>query len=180
MFQRFIDWIKSLFAKKEETSVIPPLAVPIPKKPVIEDVDANTPWMKWMKQRKGWDETNNDKQLAVYWKYTNVPYYKTVRGVEHAWCAMIVCAALEETGYKSSRDAAAASFDRYGTKLDKPKYGCVITVHRSGGSGRHVTFFYNYDENGDLICLGGNQGDEINYTVYPIERLVAARWPVKK
>lgn len=142
-----------------------------------------TAYMDWMLNRLGWTEFKNDKQLSVYWKYTNVPGYKTTIGTNYAWCAMIVCAALEENGFKSTRDAGAISYDSYPSKsltVDQLVYGAIVTIKRSGGSGRHVAFFVGYDKNGDMILLGGNQDNEINKTVYPRSRFASGHMPVRK
>jgi len=145
------------------------------------DVDQKSaPWMDFMMARYGWNESKNDAELAKFWKYTNVPGFKTVRGSDHAWCAMIVCAALEETGFESTKNAAAISYDSYGNPIKAPKFGAIITVSRSGGSGRHVTFFSHFDTQGNLVCLGGNQSDSICYAVYSPSRVKSINWPIAK
>lgn len=145
------------------------------------DTDSKSaPWMDFMLARYGWNENRNDAELAKFWKYTNVPGYKTVRGADHAWCAMIVCAALEETGFKSTKNAAAISYDSYGNPMKTPKFGSIITVARSGGSGRHVTFFSHFDSQGNYVCLGGNQSDSICYATYSPSRVKSINWPVEK
>lgn len=142
---------------------------------------SDTPWMEFMSAKLGWTEFDHDKELSKYWKYTNVPEYRTVIGAEHAWCAMLVCGALEETGYKSTRDAGADSFMYYGEKLSTPKRGAVCVIKTGNtDSGYHVTFFDHFDDSGDLVCLGGNQGDSVCYRTYSKSKLAACRWPVKK
>ena len=179
-------FFKNLFSKKTEEPVLAQKPVePLPPSQkietgVVKDKENLTPWMDWMRSKLHWDEFSKNKELSVYWKYTNVPFFKSVIGSDHAWCAMIVCAALEETGFQSTRDAGAISFDSYGKKLDHLVKGCVVTISRTGGSGRHVTFFDHFAENGDMVCLGGNQNNEINLTSYPVSRLKAIRWPVPK
>ena len=138
------------------------------------------PWYDWIKEKIGWNEFDNDKELSVYWKYTNVPNYKTTQGSDHAWCAMIICAALEETGFKSTNNAAAISYDKYGVELLRPKKGCILTIKRKGGSGRHVTLFDQLDKNGNFIGLGGNQSNEIDFATFKKEDIVSMRWPIKK
>lgn len=143
----------------------------------VERPSGDAPWMKWVEANIGQKEISGSKHnpfIVDLFKYTT---YKTSTD-ETPWCAAFVCAALEKAGYKSTRSAAAASFDKYGTRSDL-KYGAILTFHRSGGSGRHVTFFHSFDKNGDIIALGGNQSDQLKKSVYPKSRLVACRWPVK-
>lgn len=146
-------------------------------KPVTSD--AATPWMGWMKARLGWNETNNDKQLSDYWKYTDY-HPGTVVGPANAWCAMAVCAALEESGYQSTRDASAISYADYGTEsILKP--GCIVVIEHTNGH-HHVTFCESVIDEHHVNCLGGNQEDSIKVSRYEFgmggDKIIATRWPI--
>lgn len=152
------------------------------------------PWRQWFVDRLGWNEGNpaNCAALEKGWKYTNVPGYRGIKGRDRAWCAMAVCTALEENGYKSSRDAAAASYDDYGTPINFKKdgipKGAIVTIRHASG-GRHVTTANRNHAPGErwLEGLGGNQMDSIRVSTYDVsgndnghDQIVAVRWPVKK
>jgi uncharacterized protein (TIGR02594 family) len=150
-------------------------------------LSVETPWMDWMHKHLGWNEANNDKQLAEFWKYTTYTAGQkahTVRGRAFAWCAMTVNAALFESGYVGNRNPAAISFASYGTHCE-PKYGAIIVIEHPSGS-HHVTFFNKWVDESKKICecLGGNQSDSIKISLYNLsgqghDKMVACRWPHK-
>lgn len=145
----------------------------VPAKPS----DSETPWMDWMAPHLGAKEISGRKHnpfIVGLFAYTT---YDTTKD-ETPWCAALVNAALIKTGFKGTRSAAAASFDKYGTKCPL-KYGAVVTLRHKNG-GRHVTFFVKLDPKGRMVCRGGNQGNALKDSTYARSELVASRWPVKK
>lgn len=155
----------------------------IGKKPDPTPVSSSeTPWMDWLLANKGQKEIPGNKAnpfITELFQYTSLKNHPMATTDETAWCAACANAALVKNGYKGTNSAAAASFDNYGTKLDKPKYGCVITLRHPGG-GRHVAFFLGYNAQGRLRLLGGNQSNSLKESLFSASELVAARWPVKK
>lgn len=120
------------------------------------------PWMQWMRARMGWSEMTHDKALAAYWKYTNHDS-NTVVGSDNAWCAMIMNAALIESGFKGTHKANAASFVDFGRKSPMVP-GCGVVIKHLGGQriGRyHVTFCDLIMDADWFTGLGGNQSDQI-------------------
>lgn len=145
----------------------------------------DAPWMNWLEARLGWNETNNDKELSQYWKYVHLPF-TTVRGREHAWCAMTANAALIESGYVGNGNAAAVSFVKYGTPCDYI-FGAIIPIRHASG-GHHVTFFHHWINEKMKIAalLGGNQSNGIRITGFNLsgnasghDECASPRWPVK-
>ena len=57
------------------------------------------------------------------------------------------------------------------------KMGDVVIINRpkSGADTRHVGFFAGYDKDGNMKVLGGNQGDEVNITVYNASDVIGIR-----
>jgi hypothetical protein len=53
--------------------------------------------------------------------------------------------------------------------------GCIVTFTRQGGG--HVGFVVGQDKLGNLLVLGGNQGDEVNVRTFPSGRATSFRWP---
>lgn len=100
-------------------------------------------------------------------------------GQGSAWCADFVGWCLEEEGVRSTRSAAAASYRTYG-KETYPCAGCIVVFDKThvdaAGTG-HVGFLVGI-EGGELLVLGGNQGNEVCVRRYGPERVVAYRWPV--
>lgn len=48
-------------------------------------------------------------------------------------------------------------------------------VIKKSGTQFHVGFFAGYDENGNVLILGGNQADSLNVTPYPADQIVSVR-----
>lgn len=143
--------------------------------------DSETPWMDWLERNKGEKEIPGTKAnpfIIDLFRYTSLKNHPLATTDETAWCAAMACAALEKNGYASPRSASAATFDTYGTESDL-KYGAILTFRRTGGSGRHVTFYVGTDSQGRLKCLGGNQQDSLKESAYDRSDLIAVRWPVK-
>lgn len=136
-----------------------------------------TPWMTEAKKDIGQKEIpgGQDNPFIVdCFKYTT---YKATDD-ETPWCAAYVCMRLEKAGFKSTKSAAAASYDKYGMSTDLV-YGSIVTIKHASG-GRHVTFCYDVQPGHDsFLGLGGNQGDAVKVSSYPKSHIVATRLPVK-
>ena len=95
---------------------------------------------------------------------------------ETPWCAAFVGACLERAGIRSSRFESAASYLKWGVRLDGPAHGCIVVFSRDGGG--HVGFVVGVDTSGNLLVLGGNQGDQVSVKAFPTTRVTGYRWPV--
>lgn len=107
-----------------------------------------------------------DKLCQGVWRTENTP-----------WCAGFVSAKLAEVGLVKHIPEAfpmARSYEKAGTKLDKPAYGCVVVFSRNGGG--HVGFVVGKDRQGHIMVLGGNQGDAVNIKPFVPSRVTAYRW----
>ncbi|EMB9116631.1 TPA: TIGR02594 family protein [Escherichia coli] len=98
-----------------------------------------------------------------------------IKDDETPWCAAFVGAMLERVGIRSTRFESAKSYLDWGEKLDTPVYGCIVVFTRVGGG--HVGFVVGRRANGDLLVLGGNQGDAVNIRAFPTSRVSGYRWP---
>ena len=94
---------------------------------------------------------------------------------ETPWCAAFVGFCLENVDIVSSRFESAKSYMSWGQFLGEPVYGCIAVFTREGGG--HVGFCVGQTQNGDLLILGGNQGNEVNIRAFPRARASAYRWP---
>lgn len=107
--------------------------------------------------------------------------------IGNAWCGTFVAHCLKTSGFtKGSVNSRLASWNKkrndqckvypfnwYGAKdyineggykLSKPAYGCVAVKSRTGGG--HVCFVVGKNAKGQLVCLGGNQGNAVSYALY--------------
>lgn len=98
-----------------------------------------------------------------------------IKDDETPWCAAFVGAMLERSGIKSSRFESAKSYLEWGQLLAMPVVGCIVVFTRQGGG--HVGFAVGRDVKGNLLVLGGNQGDEVNIRAFPVSRVSGYRWP---
>ena len=99
-----------------------------------------------------------------------------IRDDETPWCSAFVGAMLEFSGIVSTRFESARSWEQWGRPLQFPVYGCVAVFSRTGGGG-HVGFVIGRDVAGNLLILGGNQGDAVSVMAFRTDRVTAYRWP---
>jgi uncharacterized protein (TIGR02594 family) len=102
-----------------------------------------------------------------------------IRDDETAWCAAFVGSNLELEDIQSSRSPAARSYERWGQKLYKPAVGAIVVFWRGSPNGwsGHVGFITGIDKVGNLLVLGGNQGDQVSIKAFTRDRVLSYRWP---
>lgn len=138
------------------------------------------PWMVIARSLEGTREIAGRKhnpRILAMWKMAKLPFTDD----ETPWCAGFVGACLEQAGFRSTRSAAARSYERweYGTRLRKPVADCIVVFWRgkpTGWSG-HVGFVDGVDQQGRLMVLGGNQGNAVNIKPFNKARVVGYFWP---
>jgi uncharacterized protein (TIGR02594 family) len=135
-------------------------------------------WLAAARAYLGQAEVKGAKHNPVilrWWTLIRAPFTDD----ETPWCAAFVGGVLEECGYKSTRSAAARSYSNYGVELNKPAYGCIVVLWRGRPDGPfgHVGYLVGKDQKGNLMILGGNQGDMVSIRPFSPERVIAFRWP---
>lgn len=104
---------------------------------------------------------------------------------ETAWCGTFVSACLATAGFKPPRGAVGVRARWWGgwgdplSLTERPPLGAIAVYSRPGGG--HVGFVVGMTPQGDLIILGGNQGNAVTEARFarndPRLKLVALRWP---
>lgn len=115
--------------------------------------------------------------IVSWWETMKAPF----RNDETPWCAAFVGAVLEECGIKSTRSPAARSYLKHGKAIVRPAVGSIVVFwrgNRQGWSG-HVGFIVGKDEDGNLMVLGGNQGNAVSVKPFSVDRVLGYRWPGK-
>lgn len=177
MFERFLAWLKKLFAPKP-LPLPPPVHIP-PDQEVLDY--KQLPWMKVAYSYVGVHEIAGSKahpKIAQWLKDVGQN-----GSDEIAWCAAYANGVLKEAGYQHTRKATARSILDLPNKLDFPKPGSIVVFWRGSIQGwqGHVGFVEKVSTDGKNIrVLGGNQSDEVNSSWYSIDRVLGYRWPEVK
>ena len=92
------------------------------------------------------------------------------------WCGTFAAMCLANAGLTPPKDwYRATSWLTLPVALSRPAYGCVVVFTRDGGG--HVGFVVGKDKAGNLMVLGGNQGDAVSIRPFAISRVAGYRWP---
>lgn len=135
-------------------------------------------WIKFAKSKIGLHEIVGAKHNPeiVQWVHE---LGGTWHDDETPWCGVFVAKSLTMGSRAIPQSFAwARAYLTYGTKLTKPCYGCVGVMGRAGGGG-HVTFIIGKTKSGELVCLGGNQGNQVCIAKYPVSRFLGFVFPAK-
>lgn len=100
-----------------------------------------------------------------------------VKEDETAWCSCFVNYIAQQCGVSMSGKLDARSWLKVGEEVKYPLVGDVVIFWREKRSSwkGHVGFFAGYNHNGDILCLGGNQSNEVNISTYSKSRLLGFR-----
>ena len=134
-------------------------------------------WLRRARQEIGVSEIagrQHSKRVLSYWQLAKLYFTDD----ETPWCAGFVGAMLEDCGIKSTRSGMARSYEKWGQPCGAIP-GAIVVFWRgskNGGSG-HVGFVTGKDQYGNVMGLGGNQGDAVNVKPFETSRVVGYRWP---
>jgi uncharacterized protein (TIGR02594 family) len=120
-------------------------------------------------------EGGEDNPIIVQW-FKDIGHW-WVKDDETAWCSCFINWLAWMTGVEMSGKLDARSWLRVGQSVNFPHIGDVVVFwreHITSWKG-HVGLFNGYDHNGNIIVLGGNQGNEVCYSVYDKDRLLDFR-----
>lgn len=135
-------------------------------------------WLIEARKNLGVKETKGKVHTSEVLKYWKDIKRGGIKDDETPWCAAFVGAMLERVGVKSTRFESAKSYLDWGQLLALPVVGCIVIFTREGGG--HVGFVVGRDTKGNLLVLGGNQGDEVNIRSFPVSRVTGYRWPIDR
>jgi uncharacterized protein (TIGR02594 family) len=102
-----------------------------------------------------------------------------IRDDETPWCAAFVGSILEMCDIESSRKAFARSYQHWGVEIVRPIPGCIVVFWRGSPNSfsGHVGFITGVTRTGNLVVLGGNQGDQVCERFFTRDRVLSYRWP---
>ncbi|MFY9479163.1 MAG: TIGR02594 family protein [Aquabacterium sp.] len=99
-----------------------------------------------------------------------------IKNDEIPWCSGFACAVMEEAGIRSPRTDGAKNWLGWGVALPSPVYGCIVVFRRPGGW--HMGFVVGLDAKGNLMVLGGNQGNQVSIAAFARDRVEGYRYPM--
>jgi len=140
------------------------------------------PWMVAARAFIGIKEIRGSEHTPEILEMFRLAGHSWVSDDETPWCAAAANAALALAGFEGTGQLNARSFLNFGEEISTPRIGDIVVFWRVKPDSwqGHVGFFAGFSRDGDIICLGGNQGDEFNFSQYQRERLLGYRRPVKR
>lgn len=146
--------------------------------------DTVPPWLQTMRDITGTKEVQGaaNSPVIMAWRdeiarrYPDMAEY--CAGYTHdsiAWCGLTVAYCMARNGIKPVKEFLwADNWRKFGTKLDKPRLGCILTFKRTGGN--HVAL-YEGEEGSNYIIRGGNQSDMVCVQRKAKSELTGIVWP---
>lgn len=109
-----------------------------------------------------------------------VDMFKRVVGKEYpdevSWCAALVGSCLERVGINSTKSLLARSYLNFGQETNSPKRGDIVVFWReSPDSWKGHVGFYAGKSGSNILCLGGNQSNQVSIAHYPESRVLSYR-----
>ncbi len=111
-------------------------------------------------------------------KYASDIGMSWIKEDEKAWCSIFLNWVAHKAKYERSNRANAKSWLDIGFKVDKPEPGDVVVYSRGNVNGPfgHVGLFLGFSaDKSRIYTLGGNQGNSVSISGYPVERLLEFR-----
>ena len=118
--------------------------------------------------------SQHNKRILEYQSMTGLDFGND----EVAWCSIFANWVTLQVNLPITNSAMAKSWLKIGRKTIAPKPGDIVVFWRRSKTGPfgHVGFFDGYEKDGESIyCIGGNQNDEVNITVFPLSRVLQFR-----
>lgn len=139
-------------------------------------------WVEIARKEIGVKEIKGRKhnpRILEYWNtaFSAIGQKPWYRDDETPWCGGFIGYVMAEAGLKHhipKMFPRAAEWLNVGTYLHKPAYGCIVVFSRRGGG--HVGIVVGQDKYGNLMVLGGNQGDMVSIKPFAKWRVTGYRW----
>jgi uncharacterized protein (TIGR02594 family) len=105
------------------------------------------------------------KSLSAWWSDDATP-----------WCGTFCAHCIKTAGLPLPKHwYRAKDWLNWGVPLAGPTLGCIVVFERQGGG--HVGFVAGKDKAGNLMVLGGNQGDAVTIAAFDPKRVAGYRYP---
>ena len=114
-------------------------------------------------------------QILTFFRETG---HKEIRTDEDAWCSAFMAYCAKKAGLSYSKKATAKSWLNVGKEVKDPQPGDLVIFWREDPNSwkGHVAIFLGIDQlTNEVICLGGNQDDEVNVSSYSTSYVLGYR-----
>lgn len=170
-----MNWLKKLvnlfFGKKK---IEPPIVKPAPEPQTEVPPKLPAHYIKALNEVGVKEIAGNahNPRILEYHKATDLKGNTD----EIAWCSAFVNWCFKETHQKGTNKANARSWLDWGNVVTEPKKGDVVIFWRGSKTSwqGHVGFFVEETKD-SIIVLGGNQGNEVNFSHYKKSQLLGYR-----
>jgi uncharacterized protein (TIGR02594 family) len=133
--------------------------------------------MQFAEKFKGVKEVKGKRHNPQIVRFFELVGHAGIKDDETAWCAAFVGACLTMAGLPHTHSLAARSYLQYGTKLNRPKPGCIVVFRRGRSKWQGHVAFYVDETDTHVKVLGGNQSNQVRISSYAKSQLLGYRWP---
>jgi uncharacterized protein (TIGR02594 family) len=108
----------------------------------------------------------NDKNIMMFFRESG---NRNVTSDEDAWCSVFISYCAKKAGAAFTKKATAKSWLNVGERITQPTPGDIVVFWREDPDSwkGHVAIYLGKDSaTGKIVCLGGNQDDEVNVRMY--------------
>ena len=99
---------------------------------------------------------------------------RNINDDETHWCSAFIMYCAKMNGLDYPKNAVARSWMKVGKKVEQPRVGDLVVFGWGQSYHGHVAIYLGETDHG-VICLGGNQGDEVNVMVFSKESILGYR-----
>jgi uncharacterized protein (TIGR02594 family) len=117
----------------------------------------------------------NNPSIVNYAKETDFDW---VNDDETPWCSIFINWCCKKSGLKGSGKANARSWMLTGSATSNPEPGDTVVFWREKIDSwkGHVGIFLGFSKDTKRVyCLGGNQGNQVSISAYPVETVLGYR-----
>ncbi len=144
----------------------------------MENLEGEPYWLRTARREIGQAEVPGAESNPRILEYDSVTTLKATDDLV-PWCSSFLCWVMEQESITSPRSAAAIDWLKWGVKIYKPIWGCIVILKRPdplNPNARHVGLYVG-EGPGTIELLGGNQKNRVCIQPFPISLVEEYRMP---